>query len=166
MNQTNFPQNRRQFLVRISLLAASLPAILVSIPLLGALLAPLIRKKKQQWRKVASLSDIPAGSTKLVTFVNADPLPWAGLTAKTAAWIRRENDDTIIAFSANCTHLGCPVRWESEAHLFMCPCHGGVYYEDGAVASGPPPKPLTQYLVRIRGNEIQLLTAPVPITEI
>ena len=47
------------------------------------------------------------------------------------------SDDEFVAFSVNCAHLGCPVRWLREAHLFMCPCHGGVYYEDGRVAAGP-----------------------------
>jgi menaquinol-cytochrome c reductase iron-sulfur subunit len=55
------------------------------------------------------------------------------------------------------------VRWEKEAHLFMCPCHGGVYYADGTVAGGPPPKPLNQYEVRIVNKEVQIKTAPVPI---
>ena len=31
------------------------------------------------------------------------------------------------------THLGCPVRWFEESHLFMCPCHGGAHFlEDGS----------------------------------
>jgi menaquinol-cytochrome c reductase iron-sulfur subunit len=25
-----------------------------------------------------------------------------------------------VAFSINCTHLGCPVRWLPDANLFMC----------------------------------------------
>src|SRR3712207_8271662 len=40
------------------------------------------------------------------------------------------------AFAVNCTHLGCPVRWIQDASLFLCPCHGGVFYSDGRVAGG------------------------------
>ncbi len=104
------------------------------------------------------------GTTNLVTFINADPKPYAGTTAKSAAWLRRNEKNNFIAFAANCTHLGCPVRWEKDAQLFMCPCHGGVYYADGTVAGGPPPKPLTRYEVRISNNEVQIKTAPLPIT--
>jgi hypothetical protein len=32
----------------------------------------------------------------------------------------------------------------------MCPCHGGVYYEDGSYASGPPPRGLYEYDIRFR----------------
>ena len=163
------PENkidRRKFLVRISLLAGAIPAAIVSVPIFGALLGPLLQRQKQVWRKVANVSDIDIGETKLISYVNADPLPWAGVTSKSAAWLRRESEEKFIAFSAHCTHLGCPVRWEAKAQLFMCPCHGGVYYKDGTVAAGPPPKPLTQIEVRINKNDIEIKTAPVPITTI
>jgi menaquinol-cytochrome c reductase iron-sulfur subunit len=163
------PENeidRRKFLVRLSLLAGVVPALVVSVPILSALLGPLLQQQKQEWRRVANLSDIAVGETKLITYVNADPLPWAGVTAKSAAWLRREGEQEFTAFSAHCTHLGCPVRWEAQAQLFMCPCHGGVYYKDGTVAAGPPPKPLTKIEVRLNKNDIEIRTAPVPITTI
>ena len=165
MNQEN-KIDRRKFLVRISLLAGAIPAAIVSLPIFGALLGPLLRRQRQVWRKVANVSEINIGETKLISYVNADPLPWAGVTAKSAAWLRRESEEKFIAFSANCSHLGCPVRWEDKAQLFMCPCHGGVYYKDGTVAAGPPPKPLTQIEVRINKSDIEIKTAPVPITTI
>ena len=63
----------------------------------------------------------------------------------------------------HCTHLGCPVRWMPDAELFMCPCHGGVYYKDGTVAAGPPQAPLPRYNVRLKNNEVQIEAAPIPI---
>jgi menaquinol-cytochrome c reductase iron-sulfur subunit len=56
------------------------------------------------------------------------------------------------------------VRWLAEADLFMCPCHGGVYYNDGTVAAGPPPAPLPRYQVRVQNGDVQILTAPIPIS--
>ncbi|GAA4750228.1 ubiquinol-cytochrome c reductase iron-sulfur subunit [Flavisolibacter ginsenosidimutans] len=162
--QTNL--DRRKFLVRLTLLAGAVPAVLVSVPIFSALLGPLLQRQKQAWRRVASLSDIAVGETKLIQYVNADPLPWAGVTAKAAAWLRRETEDRFVAFSTHCSHLGCPVRWEDKAQLFLCPCHGGVYYKDGSVAAGPPPKPLTKIDVRINKNDVEIRTAPVPITTI
>jgi menaquinol-cytochrome c reductase iron-sulfur subunit len=64
----------------------------------------------------------------------------------------------------NCTHLGCPVRWLADADLFMCPCHGGVYYQDGTVAAGPPPKPLIRYDVRTVSGQVEIKTMAIPIT--
>ena len=77
------------------------------------------------------------------------------MTANTAAWLRRNGEDQFVAFAMNCTHLGCPVHWLQDAGLFMCPCHGGVYYSDGQVAAGPPPHALFKYPVRIRDGEVE-----------
>ncbi len=164
MNEQN--PDRRKFLVRLSLIVGAIPAAIVSVPILSALFGPLLNREKQAWRKVGDVNDIAVGETKFITYVNADPLPWAGVTAKSAAWLRREAEDKFTGFSAHCTHLGCPVRWEAKAELFMCPCHGGVYYKDGTVAAGPPPKPLTKIEVRLNNNAIEIKTAPVPITTI
>jgi menaquinol-cytochrome c reductase iron-sulfur subunit len=156
--------SRKAFMTRVSLSIAALSAVIASVPVISALVAPLLERQEGEWRTVGSLSDFPTGSTKLISFVNDDPKPYAGETAKSAAWLRRSDGNELIAFAANCTHLGCPVRWEDQAQLFMCPCHGGVYYKDGSVAAGPPPKPLNRYKVRIIGGEVQIQTAPLPIT--
>ncbi len=99
----------------------------------------------------------------LVSFLDPSPLPWAGVTARSAAWLRRENERDFVAFAINCTHLGCPVRWLADAELFMCPCHGGVFYHDGRVAAGPPSRPLFQYPVRIQNGQVELLVGALPI---
>jgi quinol---cytochrome c reductase iron-sulfur subunit, bacillus type len=155
---------RRHFLARVSIALGAAGAALVGVPVVGFLLAPLLRKVPNIWRTVASIDSVAVGQTLEVSFLDASPLPWAGVTAKTAAWLRRESQEEFIAFSINCTHLGCPVRWLPDANLFMCPCHGGVYYRDGRVASGPPPRSLTRYPVRVRNGRVQVRTTPVPIT--
>jgi menaquinol-cytochrome c reductase iron-sulfur subunit len=158
--------SRKTFLLKLSMGMAGMAAAVAAIPVVGALLAPILQAKKEVWESVGALASFPIGSTTLVTFTNAQPRPDAGVTAQSGAWLRRNNEKEFIAFATNCTHLGCPVRWEETAQLFMCPCHGGVYYKDGKVAAGPPPKPLTRYEVRINGNAVQLLTAPLPITNL
>ncbi|TAM78757.1 MAG: ubiquinol-cytochrome c reductase iron-sulfur subunit [Acidobacteria bacterium] len=154
--------SRRTFLSRLTLLAGTIAGAIVAIPSVAFLLG--LRKVPHVWRAVGKLEDFQIGSTVNVSFLDPSPLPWAGVTAQTAAWLRRETADKFIAFSVDCTHLGCPVRWLQGANLFMCPCHGGVFYANGTVASGPPPKPLTQYPVRVQDGEVQILTSPLPIT--
>jgi menaquinol-cytochrome c reductase iron-sulfur subunit len=158
--------SRRKFFVKLSLGFAGVSAAVAAIPVISALIAPLLEKPKRLWRTVGKVSDFQSGTTTLVKFVDADPKPYAGVTAKTAAWLRRNEKNDFIAFAINCTHLGCPVRWENKADLFMCPCHGGVYYSDGTVAAGPPPRPLTKYEVRVYNDNVQIKTAPIPLTTI
>lgn len=154
---------RRKFLARLSVVLGGLAALMVGVPVIGFIFTPLIRKVPQIWRSVGAADDFAIGATSEVSFLDSSPLPWAGVTAKTAAWVRRETKDSFTAYSVNCTHLGCPVRWLADADLFMCPCHGGVYYKDGRVAAGPPPKPLPRYPVRLRDGQVEILTSPIPM---
>jgi menaquinol-cytochrome c reductase iron-sulfur subunit len=155
--------SRRKFLARLSLAAGGVGALIVTLPVAGFILAPFFKRTQEVWRSVGKVESFKIGETVAVQYEDASPLPWAGVTARSAAWLRRVNAGTFIAFSINCTHLGCPVRWLAEANLFMCPCHGGVYYEDGTVAAGPPPLPLRRYPVRVRNGEVEIQTAPIPI---
>jgi quinol---cytochrome c reductase iron-sulfur subunit, bacillus type len=156
--------SRRRFLEKLSTALAGFCAAVVGLPLIGFVIAPLFRKVPEQWVTLGKVNDFQIGKTVSVTVINPSSLPWAGITAKSAVWLRRESDTSFIAFSANCTHLGCPVRWMEGAELFMCPCHGGVYYKDGNVAAGPPPLALVRYGVRIKNGEVKISSVVVPIT--
>ncbi len=155
---------RRSFLAKLSILLSSLIGAAMVLPGIGFILAPVLRKPAQKWRSVGNIDQFKIGSTVLVSYEDPSPKPWAGVTAKEGAWLRRVSENEFIAFSINCRHLGCPVRWVDDARLFMCPCHGGVYYEDGTVAGGPPPRPLERLTVRLRGGEVEIETGAVPLT--
>jgi menaquinol-cytochrome c reductase iron-sulfur subunit len=154
---------RRRFLSRFSIAVSAAVAAVMGVPVIGFLVSPLIRKAPRVWRAVGRVDDFKIGETANVSFEDASPLPWAGVTARSAAWLRREDATRFTAFTVHCTHLGCPVRWFSDAQLFLCPCHGGVYNADGTVAAGPPPKALPQYPVRVRDGQVEILTSPIPI---
>jgi menaquinol-cytochrome c reductase iron-sulfur subunit len=109
------------------------------------------------------MDSLAIGETVPVKFADASVLAWAGVTGLTAAWLRRVADKEFIAYSVNCAHLGCPVQWRPQAQLFLCPCHGGVYYADGTVAAGPPPHPLTRYPVRVSDGLVEIAAQPLPI---
>ena len=63
-------------------------------------------------------------------------------------------DKGFVALSKVCTHLGCLVEYDSAKKRLLCPCHAGIYSLDGNVISGPPPKPLHKYPVKVQGEEI------------
>ena len=154
---------RRLFLSKLSMVLAGIASLFVAVPVVGFIIGPLLKRSPEDWRNIGRLQDFQIGATVKVNFRDPSPLAWAGVTAETAAWLRRTGEDTFIAFAMNCTHLGCPVRWLPSANLFMCPCHGGVYYNDGNVAAGPPPHPLFRYPVRVQDGVVQIRTSPVPV---
>ncbi|HEX5506016.1 MAG TPA: ubiquinol-cytochrome c reductase iron-sulfur subunit [Thermomicrobiales bacterium] len=160
--------SRRGFLTKISLAATAGVAGLIGVPIVVYLLGPLIQPTEQQWRAVGMVDEFAVGQTALVSFEEPSPLKWAGQTALTAAYLRRNSADptapqAFTAFAVNCTHLGCPVNWQPDARIFLCPCHGGVYYADGQVAAGPPPHPLFQYDTRVVDGRVELKTRPLPV---
>lgn len=63
-------------------------------------------------------------------------------------------DGQYHALSAVCTHLGCTVQYRSDLHEIWCACHNGLYDLNGRNISGPPPRPLDEFEVHIRGDEI------------
>jgi Rieske Fe-S protein len=44
----------------------------------------------------------------------------------------------------------------------MCPCHGGVYYEDGSRASGPPPRGLFEYDYKVENGHLWIKGGQMP----
>ena len=71
----------------------------------------------------------------------------------TAVVVRKKGGE-LAAFSAVCTHLGCIVQWEKEKQDFLCPCHAGRYGADGAVISGPPPRPLPKLAFTVENGTV------------
>lgn len=155
---------RRRFLSRISIFLSTAAAAVVGVPVVGFLFSPLTRKPAGRWRPVGPVDGFKIGETVSVTFEDAAALPWSGVSARSAAWLRREDETRFIAFAVNCTHLGCPVQWFADPKLFLCPCHGGVYNADGSVAGGPPPRPLPRYEARVEAGQVEIFASQIPLT--
>jgi menaquinol-cytochrome c reductase iron-sulfur subunit len=149
--------SRRRLLNRLCLSLGGVASAIVGIPVIAYLLSPLLEPAANVWRDVGGVGQFPVGETAKVVFEDPSPLPWAGQTAKTAAWLRH-SEEGFAAFAINCTHLGCPVSWLPDAQLFLCPCHGGVFDANGDVVGGPPPRPLWRLDVRVRDGRVEVLT--------
>lgn len=154
---------RRKFLAWLTVGLGGLAGTVAGLPLVGMLFSR--QPSEMAWRPVLRLDEIPVGATVKVTFLDTDPLPWAGFSGRSAAWLRRDADAELTAFSLYCSHTGCPVQWEDGAELFLCPCHGGAFYRDGSVAAGPPPAPLERHPVRVRDGIVEIRTIGVPVPE-
>jgi Rieske Fe-S protein len=160
---------RRTFLMLLTGLAGAVAAAAVAIPGVGYL-AAAVRRTKVEWVSLGKVADFPAGETRLAVIPadkNELAQPWDGMTAKTGVWVRNLGQDSkyqqqFQVFAINCTHLGCPVEWFPQSGLFMCPCHGGVYYENGDHASGPPPRGLYHCEWHIEGDELKIQTPHLP----
>ena len=136
---------RRHFLKWATFAIGGAASVLVAIPFVGYLFGAL-RKREVQWVPLGAASRFPVNETRLETFDNPLGAPWDGMAARMGVYVRNLGDEKFLVFAMNLRHLGCPVTWFPQSGLFMCPCHGGVYYEDGRRRSGPP----TARIVRVR----------------
>jgi Rieske Fe-S protein len=81
-------------------------------------------------------------------------IPEGGGVITSGVVVCRPADDTVRAFSARCTHLGCTVNRVTGKKIF-CPCHGSVFdATSGAVITGPASAPLRAIPVRVRNGEV------------
>lgn len=49
----------------------------------------------------------------------------------------RDEGNMIHIVSAECTHLGCTIKWNNDEKSWDCPCHGSRYTNKGVVINGP-----------------------------
>lgn len=155
--------SRRWLLLKIGALFNIVIGIAIATPVVRYLLGPARRQGGyDSWISLGSINQFPVGETRLATYSNPYSHPWDGTTDKTACWVRHVSAAAFQVFAINCAHLGCPVRWFPQSGLFMCPCHGGVYYADGARASGPPERGLFQYNYKIMNDELHIDAGQMP----
>ncbi|HEY2857768.1 MAG TPA: Rieske 2Fe-2S domain-containing protein [Terracidiphilus sp.] len=155
--------SRRTFLMNVGIALNALVGAALAVPVVAYLAGPMLRRKEYlQWIAVGNASDFRPGETRLITFRNPFSDPWDGETANIPAYVRCVDAGNFTVFAINCAHLGCPVRWFSESQLFMCPCHGGVYYADGSRASGPPERGLFTYDFKIENGKLMINAGQIP----
>ncbi len=134
--------NRRKFLNSILGIGGIGGILSIFYPIVSYLIPPKMAEPKVNSVKAGSTSDFAANSYKIVKF-GRKPV----ILIKTV-------DNQYKALSASCTHLDCIVQYKSDTKQIWCACHNGIYDLNGRNISGPPPRPLEQYDVKIVKDEI------------
>jgi nitrite reductase/ring-hydroxylating ferredoxin subunit len=161
--QDRLSVSRRWFLLKIGVAFNGLIGLDLVTSVLRYLFSPLKRDAAyQSWVPIGSVESFPVGETTLAIYKNPFNRPWDGETDGVACYVRRTRPQEFQVFAVNCAHLGCPVRWFPQSQLFMCPCHGGAYYADGARASGPPERGLFTYELKIVDGELHINAGQMP----
>jgi Rieske Fe-S protein len=143
MEKTSTPEpTRRRFIDYF--LGTSLGATFVATfyPIVKFLVPPQITESTEATVVAAKVSELKPNSGKIFKF-GSKP----GIIVKTPT-------GEIRAFSATCTHLDCTVQYKEDGQQIWCACHNGRYDLMGKNVAGPPPRPLEQYTVNVRGDEV------------
>ena len=151
--------SRRGLFMKMGILFNGLVVTALAVPIVRFLLSSVTSGRANRylsWVSLGTVGQFPEGETRLATFRNPYVRPTDGKTADTACWVRRIEGEQFQVFAINCAHLGCPVRWFPQSGLFMCPCHGGAYYQDGSRASGPPERGLFEYPYKVENGFVTI----------
>ncbi len=93
----NDVMSRRKLFNQISVVGSGLIGVVVSVPIVAYLLSPFFNKPKREWQDVGAVSDFEINKTVQVNIQDPSPLPWAGETALSSAWLRRSTSG-FVAF--------------------------------------------------------------------
>ncbi len=151
--------NRRTFFLASIYGVWGVISAALAIPAAVYLLFPPRTKKGGEWVQAGNLADVQSGAPSEVTFRRNRVDGWKVTSEKTSAWLVKTAENNVVAFAPQCTHLGCAYHWDDANHNFLCPCHTSTFALDGKVLSGPAPRALDRYDVKLDGNKI--LIGPV-----
>lgn len=155
--------SRRWLLLKAGIAVNGAVGLALAIPLIRYFFGPMRSDDSyKSWVTLGPAESFPEGETRLAYYKNPFRQAWDGVTDNVACYVRREGANNFRVFAVNCAHLGCPVRWFSQSQLFMCPCHGGVYYADGSRASGPPERGLFTYPWKVVSGQLQIDAGQMP----
>ncbi len=129
------------------------------VPAVAYIAGPSLKNQQvQTWVRLGPISKVELGTPTLFTFTLQSQTGWIVSSEEISVYVLSTDGRTFIAMSNICTHLGCHIRWIAEQNHFFCPCHNGVFDASGNVVSGPPPRPLTRYDVKVDSGELFVLT--------
>jgi Rieske Fe-S protein len=147
--------DRRGFLGLATWAIGGLISLMMGIPAIAYILGPALAKKEDSdWVRLGSIKKVELGTPTLFKIKMEHQTGWIVDEETHSVYILTENGREFIAMSNICTHLGCRVRWIADREQFFCPCHVGVFDKQGLVISGPPPRPLDRYELRVEGDQI------------
>ncbi|MCS6908053.1 MAG: ubiquinol-cytochrome c reductase iron-sulfur subunit [Anaerolineales bacterium] len=149
---------RRQFVTLVGAALSAFMGTLVGLPAIGYLLSPALeRRERESWISLGPLDQYPLNQPTLFTFTRTKKHGWEKTVTSYGVYVLRTSPTQVRVFSNVCTHLSCRVRWDEEAREYICPCHDGHFAIDGAIISGPQPRPLDEYETKIEGGNLFIL---------
>lgn len=128
------------------------------VPAVAYIVGPSLKNQlTQTWMRLGPTSKVELGTPTLFSFTIQTQTGWIVNSQEVSVYVLSTDGRTYIAMSNICTHLGCHIRWIAEQNHFFCPCHNGVFDVQGNVVSGPPPRPLSRYDVKVEEGQLLVL---------
>jgi menaquinol-cytochrome c reductase iron-sulfur subunit len=150
--------NRRDLCRYGTIALGNLVALVLAVPGVAYLFDPLRRKTQQgDFRSVARLGNLPVGVPQAFPILDERQDAWVKYPREPigTVWLIRQppgSKEPVIAFTAECPHLGCAVNLAADGKSFLCPCHTSNFDFNGKPLNQVPPRPMDQLELKLAGS--------------
>ncbi len=144
---------RRDFYRLGTMLLGGLMTAALAVPGVAYLLDPLgKRREAARMFRLAKLSELEVGVPRSFQIMDERQDAWVKYPKEPIGlvWLVRQPDgaaDRVVAFQAECPHLGCAVNLNHDKSAFRCPCHDSAFSFDGTPQNKIPPRSMDQLAI-------------------
>lgn len=152
------PLNRRRVVQALASLFGAGAAALVTVPILGTVLTPLLKKREDPRGLIdaGKVDDLLEGVPRRVELISTVRDGWTTSTGVVGAvWLLKEKTGQVSALSTVCPHSGCAIKLESK-YSFTCPCHDSSFSHQGAPLKGPSPRAMDQLALEVQDGRVRV----------
>jgi Rieske Fe-S protein len=147
--------DRREFIKGTAAIIGGLIGTTVALPSIAYLLSPAVKATDDEASiALGPLENFPIGIPTRFEFTRTKVNGWERTATNYRLYVVRKNEKEVRVFSDICTHLGCRVTWHPDQKNYISPCHDGHFDIVGKVVSGPPPRPLDEFITKIEDGNL------------
>jgi menaquinol-cytochrome c reductase iron-sulfur subunit len=152
--------SRRAFLTWFSVAGSAALSALLLLPGASYVLDPLLRPggRKGRFIRVAELDRLSLEQPVAVPVIGEQVDAWtrAPATRLGTVWLRVLPDRKVVAWNAECPHLGCKIAYQRERAQFGCPCHESAFDLQGKPLGGPSPRSMDPIETRVVDGHVEV----------
>lgn len=150
--------NRRSFMSIATWAIGALIGAGLGIPAIAYIIGPALQRAEiQEWIRLGSAAKVELGTPTLFKTKIERKTGWIVNEEEITVYVLTEDGHDFVAMSNICTHLGCRIRWVADSEQFFCPCHNGIFDKNGGIVSGPVPRPLDRFDLKVEDGQLYIL---------
>jgi menaquinol-cytochrome c reductase iron-sulfur subunit len=154
--------SRRDFIKGTVGAIGGLIGAVIAFPTIAYLLSPaLTAEGDTDIIDLGPLEKYPLGIPTRFEMTRTKVNGWERTATNYGLFVVRRSETEVRVFSDICTHLGCRVSWHADQEHYISPCHDGHFDIVGNVVSGPPPRPLDEYMTKVENDNLFAQLPPV-----